>query len=296
MEPKVDIVILAYNSGDILERTLPEILKTDYPKMNVIVVDNGSSDGTTDFIGRSNFRNKVKLIKLDKNYGCAGGLNRSIKYLTGKYVAFLNEDIIPEKNWLKNSVKVLEKDEKVAAVMSKLINPHTEEIQAQSTTFNELTCAPNVSKLPIREIPYAGLGGAVFRTNLVKKIPIEERYFLYYEDVDYSFRMRRLGYKIVSCQESVLYHFHQGSVKKNFTKAQIWRMSVRNRLLLFFRFYPLYKILLFSPFVFSRIAMGGIKHTLIDGFEYGPATIYGILDSFDLKWILTKRRELDEGR
>lgn len=291
IRPKVDIVILAYNSGELLERTLPGVLETDYPKKNVIVVDNGSSDGTTDFITRSVYADKVKLIKLDKNYGCAGGLNRAIRYLDGDYVAFLNEDIVPDRQWLMKSVEVLENDKSVAAVMSKLISPKTGRVEAASMQFDELTCSPNVSAVARDEIPYAGLGGAVFRTSLVKRFPLEERYFLYYEDVDYSFRLRVEGNKIKMCQDSVLYHFHQGSVKRNFTRAQVWRMTVRNRLLLFFGFYPLYKIILFSPFVFGRIALAGVKHTLFNGVGHATATIGGIIDSFDLEWIRNKRKQ-----
>ncbi|MEM4331715.1 MAG: glycosyltransferase [Candidatus Micrarchaeia archaeon] len=291
MYPGVDVVILAYNSGSLLSRTLPKILKTDYPKMNFIVIDNGSVDGTTDFINHSKFKKRVKLIKLDKNYGCAGGLNRSLPYLTSKYVAFLNEDIIPDKNWLKSSIKILESDKKIAAVMCKLVKPNTNEVEAASTVFDEITCAPNVSKTPRKETPYVGLGNTIFRTKLVKRIPIEEKYFLYYEDVDYSFRIKSLGYKIIANQESILYHFHQGSVRRNFTKAQVWRMNVRNRLLLFFRFYPIHKIILFYPFVLGRIILGGIKHTLKDGLECSLATLLGIIDSFDIEWILTKRKE-----
>lgn len=291
MKPKVDIVILAYNSGAILEMTLPKVLETDYPAMNVIVVDNGSDDGTTDFIPKSVYRDKVKLIKLDKNYGCAGGLNRSIPHLDGKYVAFLNEDIVPDKMWLAKSVDILEGDKSVAAVMSRLVSPKTGSVEAAGTWFDIVTCSGNVSTVPMDEVPYAGLGATVLRTSLVKKLPMEERYFLYWEDVDYSFRLRAGGNRIRMCQDSVLYHYHQGSVKRNFTKADICRMSTRNKLFFFFGFYPAYKIVLFSPLVFGRVLLAGMKHTLFTSWDCGIATVQGIFESFDLGWIRNKRKQ-----
>lgn len=291
MEPKVDVVILAYNSGAILETTLPKVLETDYPEMNVIVVDNGSEDGTTDFIPKSAYKDKVKLVKLDKNYGCAGGLSRSVPYLRGDYVAFLNEDIVPDRKWLAKSVAMLESDKSVVAVMSRLISPKTGGIEAAGTWFDTLTCSGNVSKVPLDEIPYAGLGATVLRTPLVKKLPLEERYFLYWEDVDYSFRLRAGGRRIRMCQDSVLYHYHQGSVKRNFTRADICRMSTRNKLLFFFGFYPAYKIVLLSPLVFGRVALAGLKNALLSGPACGIATVQGIFESFDLEWIRNKRKQ-----
>ena len=293
MRPEVDVVILAYNSGSILEKTLPRILETDYPAMKVIVVDNGSEDGTTDFIARGPYRDKVELIKLDKNYGCSGGLNRSIPHLRGKYVAFLNEDIIPEKDWLAKLVEVLESDKSVVATMSKLVSPKTGRVEAAGTTFDERTCSGNVSILPMTDIPYAGLGATLFRTAVVKRVPMEERYFLYWEDVDYSFRLKADGSRIRMCQESVLYHFHQGSVKRNFTKADIFRMSTRNKLLFFFGFYPAYKIALFSPLVFGRVLLAGMKNTLFTDRNCGIATVQGIAESFDLGWIRNKRKQTE---
>ncbi len=291
MKPKVDVVILAYNSGAILETTLPRILETDYPAMNVIIVDNGSDDGTTDFIAAGAYRDKVKLIKLDKNYGCAGGLNRSIAHLSGEYVAFLNEDIIPDKRWLAKSVDVLEKDKSVVAVMSRLVSPKTGKVEAAGTRFDVVTCSGNVSTVPMEDIPYAGLGATLLRTAVVKKFPMEERYFLYWEDIDYSFRLRAGGNMIRMCQDSVLYHFHQGSVKRNFTKADICRLYTRNKLLFFFGFYPAYKIVLLSPLVFARVLLAGMMHTLFTSWDCGIATVQGIAESFDLGWIRNKRKQ-----
>jgi GT2 family glycosyltransferase len=291
VEPKVDIVILAYNSGDMLKKTLPAVLQTDYPDMEVTVIDNGSSDGCSDFIPKSEYRNKVKRIKLDKNYGCAGGLKRSIGLLSGKYVAFLNEDIVPDPAWLRKSVAVMEKDSSVAAVMSRLVSPKGV-TETASTRFDLLTCSPSISAEPKEDVPYAGLGASVFRTSRVKETPLEERYFIYFEDLDYSLRLRARGDKIKMCQESILYHHHQkGSIRTNFTKADIWRISVRNRIFLFFGFYPLHLLFLFSPFFFLKILIGGMRHAVFSGWECGPATFLGMMDAMDLDWIVKKRKQ-----
>ena len=117
--PKIAIIVLVYNGREYLPDLLNSFKNQDYPQefCEVILVDNASSDGSQGFI-KTNF-SEFTLIQNQKNEGFAKGNNIGIKYVLEKgfdYIVSLNQDTVVEKNWLKELVKIAEKDKKIGAV------------------------------------------------------------------------------------------------------------------------------------------------------------------------------------
>ena len=121
--PLVSVIIVNYNGKMLLKQCLPSLLQTDYPSYEIIVVDNGSSDGSIKFV-KENFPT-VKVIQLNKNYGYTGAVNSGVKYAKGELLAILNNDITVERTWLKELVKViLEKPNAGSVAPKKLLMGH----------------------------------------------------------------------------------------------------------------------------------------------------------------------------
>ena len=93
MKPNIKILILNWNGKDLLKSCLDSVLAIDYPNYSVLVIDNGSTDGSLDMI-KENY-SKVEILALDKNYGFAGGYNQyftQLKKESSEFIMLLNND------------------------------------------------------------------------------------------------------------------------------------------------------------------------------------------------------------
>src|SRR3989338_5395553 len=122
---KASIIIVNWNGKKFLKDCLNAVCKQTYKNFQVYFVDNGSLDGSSDYV-RRDFP-KTKTIQLNKNYGFAKGNNEGIKEAfkdkSIEYIVCLNNDTIVDKNWLKELVKTAEKDKKIGMVSSKAYFP-----------------------------------------------------------------------------------------------------------------------------------------------------------------------------
>ena len=119
--PTVSVVSLNYNGRRYLERFLRSALALDYPApcYRVVIVDNGSTDGSVDLV-RERFP-QVHIVEAGRNLGFAGGCNLGIRATRSEYVALVNNDTVVERDWLRPLVEVAESDPRVGLVGSKML-------------------------------------------------------------------------------------------------------------------------------------------------------------------------------
>ncbi len=115
----VTVIIINWNGKKILSECLEGLKRQTYLFFSTIVVDNGSTDGSADFISE-NFP-EIKLIALKENLGFAAANNAALKIIKTKYVALLNNDAIPENIWLEKLVKALNDNSKAGFAASKMV-------------------------------------------------------------------------------------------------------------------------------------------------------------------------------
>lgn len=102
-EPFIPVVVVNYNAEKYLKSCLASVLNCDYSNFEVIVVDNGSKDGSQELVEEISRKNeKVKLIKNETNLGLAIARNQGIKMAKGKYVAFIDNDTRVHPFWLSD--------------------------------------------------------------------------------------------------------------------------------------------------------------------------------------------------
>jgi GT2 family glycosyltransferase len=213
----VAVLVLNFNGKQYLEQCLDSLLATTYPNFDVTVVDNGSSDGSTKFI-KSNYPN-VKLKEHHRNYGYALGYNLVIDSIETEHIALINTDIITEPSWLEKLMEHV-KDNDVAAVVPKMKFPDKKRINSAGgscdifgTGWNRGNGEIERNQFNVAQEVFYGNGGAfLFKKQVWQEIgPFDERYFMYGEDLDWCWRARLRGYKIVYVPHAEVYHHWRGS-------------------------------------------------------------------------------------
>src|ERR1700761_3218992 len=116
--PKVAIVILNWNGLKYLREFLPSVMASTWPNLDIIVGDNGSTDGSVDFL-KQNYP-AVQIIQNDKNYGFTGGYNRVLEKVESDYFILLNSDVQVFPGWIAPVIELMEGDASIAAAAPKI--------------------------------------------------------------------------------------------------------------------------------------------------------------------------------
>lgn len=277
--PKVTIVILNWNSKKHLSECLPSVFNQSYPNYEVILVDNGSTDGSVEFV-RENYP-QVKIIKLDKNYGTAKGYNigieEALKDENVRYIAFLDNDTKADRNWLSELVKAAENDEemrkKVGMWASKILrmdNPKVIDttgviLKWWGTTINrgrgEIDRGQFDNKL---NIFCANTTSCLFKREMFEEVGLfDESFFADHELPDLAWRARKKGWKAKYVPTSIVYHRGGGTTKRSeeFERKMIF-LATRNRTRVVKRHGILLQKILYMLFLLKTAAMSELGKRL----------------------------------
>jgi len=215
MQPNVYIVILNWNGLKDTTECLESLRKLEYPNYNVIVVDNGSTDNSVEIITKK--YPEIKVIANRGNLGFSGGCNVGIDYSlrNGAYAVWLlNNDALVTVHALNELV--LEMKEKGSDVVGSDLRSYPDGgwqggggnmSFLRGTTFS-VTC----TRLNVQSISGASL---LIKSSVFDRIGmLDDRFFLYWEDVDFSFRARKAGFKLKLACNSIVYHRESASTNK----------------------------------------------------------------------------------
>ncbi|MFH1473793.1 MAG: glycosyltransferase family 2 protein [Candidatus Aenigmatarchaeota archaeon] len=215
-KPKVSLVVTSYNRKDLIKKCLNSLLNLDYPNKEILIVDSGSKDGTLEML-RKEF-SKIRLLTT-KSDSLVEAHNLGIKETNGDYFMRVDDDLELDKNFVKELVKLMEKDKNIGVSGGKIYYPKTNTIWCVGGKINFLTGI--VTTLGIgekdkgqydytREVDY--IGSLMFtRREIFDKIGVLDKRFspLCYEDIDFCVRARKGGYKVVYVPTAVAYHYRK---------------------------------------------------------------------------------------
>jgi len=194
------IVVLTYNNLQINKRFFRE-LNINTNSYEVIVVDNGSTDGTVDFLNSLKDTNQINhLVLNEKNLGVIKGRNQGIKLSVKDYVICLDNDQIVKKDWLVELHREMDKGFDFVGV------------EAWKVNSDHMPIMRYKNKKQAYTVSYVGAGGCLMKRRVLEEIGIyDERFGMaYFEDVDICFRAKEAGYKIGWCDKSIIDHLeHQ---------------------------------------------------------------------------------------
>jgi len=221
LEPDVTAVVLNYGADyEVLQRCIASLVVQTH-QVHVLLVDNGSPKNK-DAVERAKVEfPDIELLWLDKNYGFAGGMNRGIAAAKGEYVLLVNNDT----SWAPDAVAemhnlIAARSIEVVGIAPKILLEQPEGfidaignlVDGFGQAFNMGIGQLDIGQYDRVEETFGAcfaatlIRRAAFRTGLVGLM--DEKYFMYYEDVDWCFRAGVLGYRFLTCPSSVVYHTH----------------------------------------------------------------------------------------
>jgi len=241
----VSVVLVNYRGADDTITCLRAFDDVDWPgeRLELIVVDNDSGDDSAARIRAA--LPSVTVIDAGSNTGFAGGCNLGVARATGQYVAFINNDARPHAQWVSEAVAVFEADPSVGSVASKVLDWDGKLIDYVdgSLTWFGMGYKREVERpdSPAFDVPkdvLFGTGAAMFvRAALYREVGgFDERFFMFYEDVDLGWRLNLLGHRVRFVPTSIAYHRHHVTIKKfgNFRESYLLE---RNALLAMYKNY-----------------------------------------------------------
>lgn len=261
-QPKVAVVILNWNGLDYLKKFLPSVIKSSYSNLDIILGDNASTDASVSFVS-SNYP-EIRIIQNDQNYGFAGGYNKILEQLDQDYFILLNSDVEVDPEWIEPVISLMESDHQIAAAQPKILsysNKHFFEYAGAAGGFIDKLGYPfcrgrifdtveedNGQYDGNSEIFWAS-GAALFikKSNWIEAGGLDSDFFAHMEEIDLCWRLKNLGYKIMFCSESKVYHVGGGTLNaENPFKTYL---NFRNNLVLLLKNLPAGKSF---PIIFIR--------------------------------------------
>ena len=243
--PKVAIVILNWNGLKYLREFLPSVMASTWPNLDIIVGDNGSTDGSVNFLKES-FPG-VKIIQNDKNYGFTGGYNRVLEKIEADYFILLNSDVEVPAGWIEPVIELMESDKLIAAAAPKIRafaqKDHFEHAGAaggfidkygypfcRGRMFYEIE--EDKAQYQLSDEVFWATGAAMFvkKQYWVAAGGFDERFFAHMEEIDLCWRLKNMGYKVMYCAQSEVYHVGGGTL--NTENPFKTFLNFRNNLLL----------------------------------------------------------------
>ena len=219
--PRVSVILVNYRGAEDTLSALDALMALpEYPdNLEIVVVDNASGDGSLELL-RPRERDIV-LVASPTNSGFAGGCNLGVKHSSGEIIAFLNNDAKPDTRWVTAAVESFDAYDTVGAVASQVLNwegTHVDFSGAGMTWYGmgyrPLTGTKLSKKTQHASPVLFGTGSAMFvRRNVFEELGgFDESFFMFFEDVDFGWRLNLAGYTYLHQPQSIAFHRYHGSM------------------------------------------------------------------------------------
>jgi GT2 family glycosyltransferase len=249
--PRVSITIVTFNSARFISHCLRHVFEQDHPAIEIIIVDNSSTDGTIAAIEEYNAR--VKLVRNQQNVGFAQGHNQAIALSDGEWVLTLNPDVRLSSDFVSKAIAAGECDERIGSISGKLLRMSFDfEIPAKKVLdstgiyftpalrhFDRGSGEPDRGTYEKFEYVFGVTGAAgLYRRKMIEDISIrgeffDNNFFAYREDADVAWRAQLLGWKCLYAPNAVAYHVRSVLPSNRASlPAAINMHSVKNRFLM----------------------------------------------------------------
>ena len=279
------VVIPNYNGSKYLKNCLLSLQKCEDEDFEVIVVDNGSTDGSD--VLPDSLKLNVRLIKLNENTGFAHAVNVGIREAKGEYVILLNNDTEVESGFVRKLTEALKKNRKAFSASAMMVDMNNREVlDGAGDYYCALGWAFAYGKGKKTEECdkgrkiFSSCGGACIYDKAKLEITglFDELHFAYLEDVDLGYRARIAGFDNIYEPAAVVYHAGSGFSGSRYNEFKI-KLSSRNSVYLILKNMPILQLIINLPF----IVFGYLIKTLFFVLKgYGKVYLKGLLDGFKL--------------
>ena len=297
IEPSLAIILVNWNSYDFSVNCINSLNKCNYKNFKIILVDNGSKDLSIDKL-YSQFKG-IHFIRNKSNLGFTGanniGISKALKE-NFDYIMLLNNDTVVEKDFLKHLIDRFENDNKIGAIQPLILQMNNpDKIWNAGGNFFRLIALPivigkgkNLKAINLNKQYTDWISGCciMLKSKIINDIGLlDNSFFAYFEDVDWSLRIKKAGYFLGIEKRSIIYHYESGSSKSNSKSKEgyldpvIHYYNFRNHIklikkhkkyfgIIFPYFFQIFKVLIFSFYFIIRFRFVKLKKMLrgfIDG-------------------------------
>lgn len=218
-EPFISIVIPVHNGATTIDRCLAAATSVDYPNFEVVVVDDGSTDGTAELVRR----HPVKLVQLKPNRGASAARNAGVAAASGEFIFFTDDDCVVQRDTLRKAATAIAEEGSdcvIGGTYTPLAHDHALYNSFQSVFVN-------YSETKYREPDYIATHAMLIpRQMFLASKRFDEGFLPILEDVDFCHRMRREGKRLVMRPELVVGHIFQfdlwRSLRNAYRKSRWW--------------------------------------------------------------------------
>lgn len=225
--PTVAVVILNWNGVNFLKKFMPSVLKSSYSNLEIIIGDNASTDTSVSFVS-GNYP-EVRIIQNDRNYGFAEGYNKVLTQLNHDYFVLLNSDVEVDQAWIEPVIELMESDDLIAAAQPKILsysNKYLFEYAGAAGGYIDKfgypfcrgrifdTVEEDTGQYNDKAEIFWASGAALFikRSKWIEAGGLDSDFFAHMEEIDLCWRLKNMGYKIMYCPESKVYHVGGGTL------------------------------------------------------------------------------------
>ena len=232
---KLAIAILNWNGLELLKRFLPSLCKYTSKTYQIYIIDNCSEDDSVNFI-KKNF-DRIKVIKLNKNYGYAKGYNIGLKNINAEIICLLNNDVEVSKNWTEPIIQQFKKEKNTAVIQPKLKNQEDKRYfdyagaaggfldkygypYCNGRIYNVVDTDENQYE-KIYDIFWASGACFFMRKKYFEAAgKFDEKFWAHMEEIDLCWRLKNMGFDIKYNYKSTVYHVNAATLKtENYRKT-----------------------------------------------------------------------------
>ena len=239
----VSVVIVNYRGVEDTLACISHVRTLEWPAahLQIVVVDNASGDGSADMIAAQ--APDVTLVRSELNTGFAGGCNLGVAHSRGEYVGFINSDAKPDPAWISAAVAVLLEEPEIGTVASKVLDWDGQLIDYVGGHINFMGQGYKLEAGHVddgaydtpHDVLFPTGSAMVVRTELFREVGgFDERFFMFYEDVDFGWRLNLLGHRVRYVPESLVFHRHHAAIAK-FGSYREQYLLARNSLLTIYK-------------------------------------------------------------
>jgi GT2 family glycosyltransferase len=304
MKPAVDIIIINWNNRNYVENCLDALKTQTYPALEITIVDNGSTDGSIEWLTRS--YPHLHLLSFGENCGFSRAFNQAVDSTTKPLILSLNPDVVVQPGFVVELVQTMSKDDQIGIVAPKLLRADNPAVLDSTGLFIDRrrrpydrgqSCDDRGQYDNQREVFGACGAAALYRRTMLDDLShngeyFDEDFFAYYEDVDLAWRAQALGWRAIYAPQAIATHIRGwGDTLRKCQDRRDWngpRLALCNRYLTIAKNDTLNNFMLDMPLILAaeipRLVYIAIRK---------PSILLGIADFFQkLPSIWRKRQQI----
>lgn len=292
---KVSVVTPNYNGERFLKAFFTSLNEDSECIGEVIIVDNGSTDKSKDYIRNNSFNFPVNLIENEENLGFAPAVNQGILKAKYEYIFSLNNDTEVKKGSIRELVKLISSSDDIFSVQAKMLQYDNKDlIDDVGDEYNLLAWTKKVGEnhkseefVQVREIFSSCAGAAMYKKSLLAEMGMfDDNFFAYMEDVDLALRSRINGYRNLLCPDAIVYHIGSATSGSRYNEFKV-RLAARNNVWVVYKNLPIPQKILNFIFLFLGFL---IKYLFFVKKGFGSTYLAGIKEGLNTRDRITKTK------